>query len=167
MPNKPRKTVENCMSISMPWLSRHGYLEGFKAGKIAWTNGVGEEFFQIETQVSIEEKYLRLSYSRGEKINLEVELVTTPCHYGNVRYWFLCPLTSCNKRIGKLYLPKDAQYFGCRNCYNLTYKCQKEANKKVNRLVKNPKKLLSMMSSGDLNSSLLAMKAYDKIKERF
>lgn len=30
-----------------------------------------------------------------------VQITTTPCHFGGVRYWFLCP--SCNRRCAILY----------------------------------------------------------------
>jgi hypothetical protein len=59
-----------------------------------------------------------------------VELTRTPCAYGGGRYWFLCPLTKdgvyCGNRVGKLYLPRRGRFFGCRECYDLTYEsCQK------------------------------------------
>ena len=48
---------------------------------------------------------------------------------GGVRWWFLCTLTCdgryCGRRVGKLYLPPGGRYYGCRHCYDLTYKsCQ-------------------------------------------
>ena len=32
-----------------------------------------------------------------------------------------------DRRVGVLYL--DGVYFGCRHCYDLTYKCQKESGR--------------------------------------
>ena len=53
-----------------------------------------------------------------------VDLVTTPCRYGGLRFWFRCPLLvngqPCGKRVAKLY--KVGNYFGCRDCHNLTYR---------------------------------------------
>ncbi|MBI3988940.1 MAG: hypothetical protein HY347_04925 [candidate division NC10 bacterium] len=60
---------------------------------------------------------LRLSYTitdrfTKEKVSLDytVELVTTPCHFGGLRYRFVCPLfineKPCLRRVGKLYLPR-------------------------------------------------------------
>jgi hypothetical protein len=63
----------------------------------------------------------------GDNIEYDykVELTTSECHYGGVRYWFVCPLTTngvqCNQRVGKLYLTPQGNYFGCRHCHNITY----------------------------------------------
>jgi hypothetical protein len=48
--------------------------------------------------------------------------------------WFICPLlkpngTPCNRRCRILYLPPGAKYFGCRECYNLTYDSCNESHK--------------------------------------
>ena len=44
--------------------------------------------------------------------------------FGGERWWFTCPLkvndVNCNRRVGKLYLPPGANYFGCRSCHELT-----------------------------------------------
>lgn len=58
------------------------------------------------------------------------------------------------------------KYFGCRHCYNLTYRCQKEHDSRVDALIKNPEMLLSKLKDGDLKSSLLAIKAYFKMAGR-
>lgn len=58
-------------------------------------------------------------------LSYRVLLTTTPCYYGNARFWFICPLIkngrACNRRCRILYLPAGAMYFGCRQCYELTY----------------------------------------------
>ena len=42
-----------------------------------------------------------------------------------------CPLTvdgiPCGRRVGTLYLPSGMSYFGCRHCYNLSYKSRNKA----------------------------------------
>ncbi|GAG06388.1 unnamed protein product [marine sediment metagenome] len=48
-------------------------------------------------------------------------LTSTHCNYGGQRYWFICPLSGCNRRVAKLYKPNNGRYFGCRHCYNLAY----------------------------------------------
>lgn len=62
-----------------------------------------------------------------------VELTATPCNYGGVRLWFVCPLyiagRACRRRVGRLYLPPGGRYFGCRHCYNLTYVSTQMAQK--------------------------------------
>lgn len=42
---------------------------------------------------------------RGKPYSYKLQITTTPCHYGGVRYWWQCP--KCAKRVG-LYV--------CRQC---------------------------------------------------
>lgn len=140
-----RYMVEDCYSIGIPWLSRHDFFCGFKTRVIEWKNALGEITSNIGIQVSTDEqiygeKYIRLFYthtsrSTEEKTELDykVELVTTPCNLGGVRYWFICPLVingeHSARRVGKLYLPPITKYFGCRHCYDLTYMSCRESHK--------------------------------------
>src|SRR6185369_10508511 len=85
----------------------------------------------------------RLSYSvNGRSVGLTVRLVTTQPNYGGVRWWFVCPLTTrgqaCNRRVMKLYLPPNGHYFGCRHCYDLTYRSRQQSDKRVAWLRRNP-----------------------------
>lgn len=174
-----RNTVEECKSIDIPWLSRHGYFCGFKSGGIEWRTATGEVISSIGIQAWVDESnpgrgHLRLFYTQTNNITEEktdldykVELDITACNFGGVRYWFICPLVvdgkPCGRRVSKLYLPPGGTYFGCRHCYNLTYRCQKEHDSRVDALVKNPELLLTQMKDGSLKGSLLALKAYIKI----
>ncbi len=78
-----------------------------------------------------------------------VPLVTTRLHSGGLRWWFLCPLSRneqpCLRRVGKLYLPPSGRYYGCRQCYNLTYTSSQESDKRVSRLVHDPVALSQFM----------------------
>jgi hypothetical protein len=42
---------------------------------------------------------------------------------------FRCPLNGCARRTVKLYLPPGGRYFGCRECYGLTYRARQEHDK--------------------------------------
>lgn len=58
-----------------------------------------------------------------------VQTTFTLPSFGGRRWWWLCPLSlggaRCGRRVAKLYMPNGAAYFGCRHCYDLTYKsCQ-------------------------------------------
>jgi len=73
---------------------------------------------------------LRFSYRierRGERreFDYSVKIVSTDCHFGGRRYWFVCPLVTdgcvCRRRCRILYLPDGSDYFGCRECHLLTY----------------------------------------------
>ena len=118
--------------ISIYFLNQNKYFEtAWHSGDISWSrNGEKTGSITVEYNVDRTEYYLRFIYTQtnndtGEKkdFNYKVSLATTPCHYGGVRYWFICPLTvngkPCNRRVGVLY--KNGDYFGCRHCYNLTY----------------------------------------------
>jgi hypothetical protein len=84
--------------------------------------------------------WVRLSYSlstsstRDEQpCKYRVCLTTTPQRLGGRGWWFICPLIvrgqRCKRRVGKLYLPPGRKYFGCRQCYGLTYRSSQESHR--------------------------------------
>jgi hypothetical protein len=124
----------------MPFLRRNGYLNGFQAGSIIWTNRNGEETASMGAIVSTSdgEDYMRLSYTMTDRntgkethFDYKVELVTTPCNLGGVRWWFICPLSRngvyCGRRVGVLYRAPRTDYYGCRHCYNLSYESRNDS----------------------------------------
>jgi hypothetical protein len=102
--------------LSIFWLKKHGYLDGgWRYGGIKWTYGLsGNESsigFTITTKAQDEEDHIRLQYTHTDKwsgkkesLDYKVNLTTTPCNYGGVRYWFICPLSKngqyCGRRVG-------------------------------------------------------------------
>jgi hypothetical protein len=50
---------------------------------------------------------------------------TATGRYRGQRMWMLCP--ECGRRCGKLYLPPEASWFGCRDCHDLTYRSSQES----------------------------------------
>jgi hypothetical protein len=135
-----RRTVEQCKSISMPFLRRNGYFDSPLPQGIVWTNRFGEETASMTVSVhtSEDEKYIRLMYTMTDRntgketyFDYRVELVTTPCNLGGVRYWFICPSSRhgvyCGRRVSVLYRAPRADYFGCRHCYNLSYESRNES----------------------------------------
>ncbi len=146
-----RFTVGNCRAINIVKLKEWGFFKGvsglqiasnYGSGRIKWTNPFGEEIgsIGIKTNINMSRGELYLHYnwvnnSTGEnqELNYPVILVPSFCHFGGRRWWFICPLqvngAYCGKRIGRLYLPPNAKYFGCRHCYNLTYEsCRRSHN---------------------------------------
>lgn len=178
-----RKTVEECRTLSVSEMARSGVFEkgpgNFWTSR--WTNAMGEEVASIGYWVKSspgDGLHLQLSYTITNRFNDEktpldypIELTTTPCNFGGIRYWFICPLvvngSPCGRRVAKLYLPPGGKYFGCRHCYNLTYTSCKEHDKRVDALTKNPELLLAQMRGNDLKGSLLALKAYTKMMGKF
>lgn len=131
--------VEDTLRLSVPFLYRHGYFRGFRAGTVTWTSGFGAQKRSVGIEVEARDGggYLRIHYTQtdngtGEKKDFDyrVLLASTPCRFGGVRYWFRCPCSRdgapCGRRVGTLY--KNGDYFACRHCYDLTY-----GSRKLNR----------------------------------
>ena len=124
--------------ITTSWLYKYGYLaKGTYSnhGGITWTWGLSENKSSVSYNtctIHEDEKFpsIRFMYTQTDRhtevktdFDYLVRLEPTPCNYGGVRWWFICPLVSngvaCNRRVGALYL--GGKYFGCRHCYNLSY----------------------------------------------
>lgn len=136
-----KDTVEDCKSVSIAFLKKHGYFfePDYMSGTIRWRNSFGEQTASISIAVSTlgNENYVRFQYTTtdhdsGEKTEYDynVQLTTTKCNFGGVRYWFICPLSKngayCGRRVAKLYKAPGADYFGCRHCYDLSYESRNE-----------------------------------------
>jgi len=129
-----KSTVGDYKSISVKKLKEWNYFaQGYKCGTLTWSRQ-GEQIGSIGVSVSISgrEGAMRLNYRHDNKddMDYEVRLTSTPCHYGGVRWWFICPLSRngvyCGRRVGVLYLGK---YAGCRHCYDLTYESCQDSHK--------------------------------------
>ena len=80
---------------------------------------------------------LRLIYTlspdteESQDVEYTVSLEYTPCNYGGYRPWFRCPGEGCGRRCRKLYLPRRrrAEYFLCRECYDLGYTSSRTSGK--------------------------------------
>ena len=74
-----------------------------------------------------------LHYRCGEAdVWIPVELQATYPNLGGRRWWFTSPMivggVTCGRRVGKLYFPHGARYFGCRHCHGLAYRSSQEAH---------------------------------------
>ena len=123
-----KRTVETCDEVSVFFLKKHGYFSGDRSGTITWDHGgVRNSSIHVTASTLASPPYVHFAYaytygSTGEETNYDykVQLLTTSCHKGGIRYWFSCPLSGCGRRVGKLYFGGGA-YLACRHCYNLTY----------------------------------------------
>jgi hypothetical protein len=100
-----------------------------------------------------------------------IELDRTHCHFGGLRYWFLCPRLQggfpCRRRVRVLYLPPGSSLFGCRTCFNLTYRSCQEHDKRVDALLKlSPGEFRRTLAGNDLRRSLLAVNAQTLLLRR-
>jgi hypothetical protein len=129
-----KQEADYLKKVEIWWLKKHGYLNGWKSGGIEWKNEFSGDKSSIGIEACTIEGYVRFFYTQTEengekkKFDYKVQLTTTPCNYGGVRYWFICPLVKngqpCGRQVGVLY--KAGDYFGCRHCYELTYSSKNE-----------------------------------------
>ncbi len=132
--------VEDQLSIDARQWQREGILVAGTSFNASWMRR-GKEVGNIGVKVEVGQ--LRLSYSwkkndgQAESLDYPVELQTTPCHYGGMRYWFTCPAVGCGKRVAKLYLSE--KYFACRHCNQLVYHSQREST--YVRAIRNAEKI--------------------------
>ena len=137
-------TAEECRSLDVGRWVREGIVRPDTRcwGGWKWTNSyTGEQTASIGYEVNTisTPAWVRLSYtvtpqsSEPEHYDYKIVLVTTRPHFGGLRWWFVCPLMnegrSCARRVGKLYLPPGGRYYGCRQCYQLTYESCQESHK--------------------------------------
>ena len=162
-----KTTVEECRILPVFDLSREGIFtwNSRRQGTLTWTNEqtcekVASMGFAVNTEV--EPPWLRLHYSistwQGEKIDCDykVFLQTTRPNFGGLRWWFICPLSVnhqvCLRRVAKLYLPPGGRYYGCRYCYNLTYKSCQESDKRIAALKRlGPERILNGIKTGEVD----------------
>ena len=134
-----KTTVEQATQLSIFKLKEFGLLRGYCASTLTWThrpsghkNSIGVTVDTDEVEPYVKVNYTTTDRNTDEKTdyNYKISLTTTPCHFGGVRYWFICPLSMngvyCGRRTGTLYLASGGNYFGCRHCYNLSYESRNE-----------------------------------------
>jgi hypothetical protein len=94
-----------------------------------------------------------------------IDTVPTRANLGfGLRYWFLCP--KCSRRVASLFKPHSRADFWCRGCHNLTYRCQKEHDRRVDEFLKSGQDPRRVSPGGFGASSLLVLlKAWKKADE--
>jgi hypothetical protein len=124
-------TCESCICIDVRHWRREGRLEPGQAFFQEWT--AGERLLAKITVRTLVDRVL-LSYpiqrSPGAptmRIEQQLRLKWTPCHFGGERPWFVCsghsPDQHCRRRVAKLY--GGVRRFACRRCCGLAYESQR------------------------------------------
>ena len=135
--HRKKVTVEACRVLDVNQLTRLKLLQAHlrQAGAWTWVDAshvpVAALGYQLDT-TNMVFPTLTLSYTvlpSQTHVQYMIPLATTRVHRGGTRWWVCCPLVNsgevCHRRCEKLYLPPGQLYFGCRQCYDLTYKsCQ-------------------------------------------
>lgn len=136
-----KRVVESCNAIDTADFNRWRLLKPGtdRVGSLEWRRGNQKEpaaSIGYTLAIASGAGTLRLQYQIGqpaERFDYPVWLVTTDCHLGGVRWWFICPLSLngvfCGRRVRKLYL--RGKYFGCRHCHNLAYRSSQESDCRV------------------------------------
>jgi hypothetical protein len=127
--------ADGLKKINVFWLKKNGYLHGFGVGTIIWSYGNSENKSSvgIESSTRTNKPYVRIHYTQTDydetktDYDYKILLTTTPCFFGGLRYWFVCPWYKngvyCGRRVATLYL--GGKHFACRYCYDLTYASRK------------------------------------------
>jgi hypothetical protein len=160
---RKKRTVEGCSAIDTTDLRRWGLLVPGtrRSGELNWTRGGGTEpHSRVSYALALGDVdgTLRLSYAvvgTNERFDYSVRLATTLCHFGGLRWWFVCPLVvdgvPCGRRIRKVYL--SGRYFGCRHCHDLTYTSTQQSDKRVYAALRGG---LGLTGAGDLRGRSVA-----------
>lgn len=129
-----KSTVEESLVLSLKDLRNRLYVGAI--GTLTWTSANGRESsikYSVHGYGDSETITLHYRWRDSEDVNIPIRLTTTPTQFSGRRWWFICPLIvcdiSCHRRVGKIYLPPGAKYFGCRKCHDLTYTSCQEAHK--------------------------------------
>ena len=143
--NRKIRADESCR-LEISKLRKDGMLSsGYSSGTRIWTSSMTGKNTLVGIAVDIiDDPYVRLIYSvtgrEGNKTDYDykVNLVTTHCYFGGIRYWFGCP--DCGRRVAVLYLAPGDVYFRCRHCNNLSYhsrnRCRIESWGETSRQIK-------------------------------
>jgi hypothetical protein len=138
-----KATVEECLILSAGRLARDGIIaQSPGSGWLSWTNtATGEQTASLgySREADNDLVVLRLRYTVSGRngdasvVDEPIWLRSTPSVVGGWRWWIACPLIVndrvCGRRVGKLYLPPGARYFGCRHCHDLTYTSCQESHR--------------------------------------
>jgi hypothetical protein len=124
-----RDTVEDCRSIDVNRLHRHGCLRGGWAGGWQWTRD-GEQVSSINMRANQDRLHLSYRVRIGGGDWQDVAETVRIVRYGGARPYFLCPGVvngiACGRRVAKLHGP--GRYFLCHRCYRLSHTSQNETS---------------------------------------
>jgi len=134
-----KTTVDECWPLDMKDVAKRVNFAVASRGSITWEGSLGVKAavnFEIHPPDRMRLYYEETHWWTGEKTNYDytVPVVHTPCFYGGVRYWFLCP--ACKQRSRILYSAPGCCVFACRICHNLTYRNQQEGPDHEGRVIK-------------------------------
>ncbi len=137
--------TEEVKRIDIRYMNKRGFLKPGFNGSLSWSSR-GEpsgniNFVAWETKMRLKYRY-RINGGEWEPVEEDIQLDQTPCNYGGVRKWFICP--SCGQRVGLLY--GHGKYFRCRNCSGVTYASQSEGD--LDRMCRKARRIRKRLDIG-------------------
>lgn len=130
--------VEDCLSLDVRSWRRGRWLEVGTCFTTTWRRHAQHSSIDVRVLGGAGKERaqaVKLYYSwgsEGRKVDVSymVPLSWTPCNFGGLRPWFVCPAVGnavpCGRRVAKLYL--QGGYFLCRHCHKLAYSSQRETH---------------------------------------
>lgn len=153
---KTHDKLERFNRLDIRSLHKAGHTEDGYTGQWGWYSG-GK--VQSTIEITTQKQQMILKYSaNGQVFNYPVQLQTTPCHYGGVRHWFICP--GCDGRVATLFI-KSNLLFQCRKCQKLNYTSQQDAKLDATRYV-----MCKLRNKLNWQYDNAWMKSADKIKPK-
>lgn len=165
-----KTTTNEVKRLDVRLMRKQGLLKDGIKSNLRWTRN-GKPNGEIGFNVAGDVLHLVFnSRTRGEDwqlIEQAVPLDYTPCNYGGVRPWFLCP--RCSKRVALLY-GADALFL-CRHCYNLPYQSQQQGttDRAINQKHKLGERIFEHYEYGEGYGKKKGMhwKTYERLHKRY
>ena len=131
---RDRAPVEECCEINVFDLNQKGFLRKGISVQRKVKCSYGVNVLNLEYSLySVQVIWLFYNpkdwWGENENVTMPVFFTSTHPNYGGVRFWFICPVRGCGRRVAKIYLPPKGRYFACRECYGLTYRSCQVASK--------------------------------------
>lgn len=114
-----RPYTEDFRSIDIRGFNQRGWLDIKGLTTLTWSlNGEKTASVQFPNKPNINLRYKsRSNGAAWQNMDYQIELQTTNCNSGGIRYWFTCP--ECSKRVCVLY---RGEIFKCSSCHGLVHK---------------------------------------------
>jgi len=119
-----RLSTEDFRNIDIREFNQRGWLDIKGLTTLTWSrNGEKTASVHFPNKPNITLRYKsRTNGADWQSMDYPIELQTTHCNYGGIRYWFTCP--ECSKRVCVLY---SGEIFKCRMCLGLVHKSRNES----------------------------------------
>ena len=182
MRKQPRLTVEECLRLSIVDLRRAGLFRGNfgRWSSSRWSDADGKKIRAVVFRINDSIVGLTVEIREDVGISLPtlqnspqqmIPIMTTRCHFGGVRRWFICPAVQngvpCRRRATILYATSHERLFACRQCHNLTFESAQRHDSRLDALVKLPfEQFKQVFFSGNAAEQLLASRALPRIRKR-